>query len=136
MPGLDDSRKYARGRGCRSRSLRLAKTFHSRGDHPLGSVAGGGFRGQRPGPTHAASRRQRLHRAGRRCHAYQAFGVGLEKISSQMSVLSSQCSSVTDKQNKEKENGPEVLWASLIVICSHGRKPCGLLSKYTSAPAL
>src|SRR5262249_34346106 len=56
-------------------SLRPTEAFHSRRNHSLGRIAGGGIGGQRPRSRHSSIRRKRLHCAGWRCHAHQTFGV-------------------------------------------------------------
>ena len=72
MPRLDDPREYSRA-GSRGRDpLRFGETFHPRRNHPLGPTARSRFRSQRPRQRHAASGRQRLHRAGWRRDAHPA----------------------------------------------------------------
>jgi hypothetical protein len=72
MSRLDHPGEYSRaGRGGRD-PFRSAETLHPRRNHSLGSTARCRIGSQCPRPGHAASGRQRLHCAGRRCDAHPA----------------------------------------------------------------
>jgi len=128
MPSLDHSHKHTCRGSSRCYSLRPTEAFHSRRNHSLGRIAGCGIGGQRPRSRHSSIRRKRLHCAGWRCHARQAFGVRRTVLLTKVEQTQSPVFefSVFIRHTQTSEWRPE--WARrtygpIFVISWHGKKP-------------
>ena len=74
--------------GCGRDPFRSGEAFHSRRNHPLGSVAGGWIGGQCPRQRNSAPGGKRLHRAGRRRDAHPSQRIESIKPRTEELILS------------------------------------------------